>query len=179
MELLSGLKQLEGQISVMGDRITMTKGKLEDLLFRAQRISAAAKNNMPSTDSMFGYDLQAFRRGLRTLAADIAALPPLFGSMERQATYDDKALKFGQSVLRMAARLASNLKALHDTALLAHQHIRAADHKMEAWYIAQEIEEMAQKGAGLPTTANKIVIGLSTPTGGTPGGTPPAAPPAA
>lgn len=173
MELLSALKQLEGQISVMGDRITMTKGKLEDLLFRAQRISAAAKNNMPVHDAMFGYDLQAFRRGLRVLGSDIAALPPLFGSLERQAVFDEKALKFGQSVMRMASRLATNLKSLHDTALLAHQHIRAADHKMEAWYIAQEIEEMAQKGASLPTTANKIVIGLSTPPAG--GSPPPAA----
>jgi hypothetical protein len=42
--------------------------------------------------------------------------------------------------------------------LIAHQHIRAADWKIEAWYLAQEIEEMVMKGQGLPTVANKIVI---------------------
>jgi hypothetical protein len=190
MELEPGLKQLDGTLSTMADRITTVKGKLEDLLFRAQRISAAAKNNMPNNDTMFGYDLQAFRRGLRVFSADISALPQLLGSLERQAVYNEKCIKFASTVLRSSARMAQNLKALHDMSCLAHQHIRASDHKMEAWYIAQEIEEIAQKAAGLPTSANKIVITVSTPPAGTkpaaappagapPAGTPPAAPPPA
>lgn len=167
MELVQGLKQLEGNLSIMSDRVVTVKAKLEDLLFRAQRISANAKNNMPNNDSMFGYDLQAFRRNLRTFSADIAALPAVMGAVERQAVYDEKAAKFASSVLRISARFSQTLKALHDMSLLAHQHIRASDHKMEAWYIAQEIEEIAQKGASLPTSANKIVIGVSTPPTGT------------
>ena len=184
MELVAGLKQLEGNLSMMADRIVTVKAKLEDLLFRAQRISASAKNNMPNNDTMYGYDLQAFRRSLRVFSADISGMPAMLGSMERAATYDEKAVKFASSVLRSSARMAQNLKALHDMACLAHQHIRSSDHKMEAWYIAQEIEEIAQKGASLPTSANKIVITVSTPPAGTPpasappAGTPPAPPPA-
>lgn len=162
MELVQGLKQMEGNLAIMSDRIVTVKAKLEDLLFRAQRISAAAKNNMPNNDSMYGYDLQAFRRNLRTFSADISGIPAVLGSIERQAVYDEKAIKFASSVLRVSARMAQNLKALHDMACLAHQHIRTADHKMEAWYISQEIEEIAQKGASLPTSANKIVIAVST-----------------
>ncbi|UPT72419.1 MAG: hypothetical protein M0D55_10515 [Elusimicrobiota bacterium] len=89
-------------------------------------------------------------------------------------------MKFATGVMRAASRVANAMKALHDMSLLAHQHVRAADHKITAWYIAQEIEEMGQKCAGLPATANKIVIAVSaTPAAAPAAEPPPAAPPAA
>lgn len=163
MELGSRLKEAASQLSVMADRVVAVKAKLEDLLFRAQRLSSSAKNNIPNSDAMYGYDLQNFRRSLRTFSEEIAGLPILLGLLERQAVYDEQALQFAQSMMRVASRMAQALQTLHDTALLAHQHIRASDHKVEAWSIAQEIEAMAQKGQGLPLLANKIVIITSTP----------------
>lgn len=179
MDTTAGLKQIEGQLSLTCDRISSMKGKLEDLLFRAQRISAAQKSNMPNNDSMFGYDLQHFRRDIRTFSMEVQGLPTVLGSIERTASYDVKAAKFAQSVMRLTMRLSQALRSLHDTAVLAHQHIRAADHKIEAWYVAQEIEELVMRGQSLPTSANKIVISVTTPPKGetTPaGGTPPPPP---
>ncbi len=169
MDTVPALKQMEGLLSVTGDRATALKSKVEDLLFRAQRISAAAKNNMPSTDTMFGYDLQHFRRDVRSFSQELTALPTTLGSIERTAEYDEAAVKFATGVMRMCTRLAQIMKSLHDAALLAHQHIRANDQKIEAWYMAQEVEELTQKAQGLPATANKIVIAVSTPKGGAPG----------
>lgn len=163
METLAGLKQLEGRFSLAGDRVVALKAKLEDLLFRAQRIANAQKIQMPNTDIMFGHDLQHFRRDVRGFAQEIAGLPLLLSSMERTAAYDERAVKFAQAVMRLAIRIAQALRSLHDTAVLAHQHIRSADHKIEAWYISQEIEELVMKGQGLPTSANKIVVACSTP----------------
>ena len=178
MDLVPGLKQLEGQLSLTGDRVAVIKGKLEDLLFRAQRIAAAAKNNMKDNDTMYTYDLQNFRRDIRTFGMEITTLPGLLASLERSAAYDPNAGKFATGVMRGASRVANSLKSLHDMSLLAHQHIRATDQKMLAWYIAQEIEEMAQKGLGMPATANKIVVAVSTPPVAPPPG-PSSPPPAA
>ncbi len=163
METTTALKQMEGTLSIVCEHTSAVKAKLEDLLFRAQRISAAAKNNMGVTDTMFGYDLQNFRRGIRTFGGEISSLPVVLGSIERTAVYDEKASKFATAVMRLAMRLSNLLRALHDTSILAHQHIRTADHKMEAWYLAQEIEELVMRGQGLPTVANKIVILTQTP----------------
>lgn len=176
MDTVPALKQMEGVLSVTGDRATALKSKIEDLLFRAQRIAAAAKNNMPSTDTMFGYDLQHFRRDVRAFSQELTSLPTVMGSIERTAEYDEQAVKFATGVMRMSTRLSQIMKSLHDAALLAHQHIRANDQKIEAWYMAQEVEELAQKAQGLPATANKIVIAVSTPKGGAAAGssTPPA-----
>ena len=163
METLAGLKQLEGQLSLAGDRVVMLKAKLEGLLFRAQRIANAQKSHLANTDTMFGYDLQHFRRDIRGFSQDITGLPVLLGSLERSAVYDERAVKFAQSVMRSAVRISQSMRSLHDMAVLAHQHIRTADHKIEAWYISQEIEELVMKGQSLPASANKIVIACSTP----------------
>ena len=162
MDLVPGLKQLEGTLNLTADRIAVVKAKLEDLLFRAQKISAAAKNNMKDNDSMYGYDLQNFRRDLRTFGMELTALPGLLAGLERTAEYDVAAGKFATGVMRAASRVANAMKVLHDMSLLAHQHIRQNDHKIMAWYIAQEIEEMGQKCMGLPSVANKIVIACTT-----------------
>ena len=163
METSAGLKQIEGQLSIVCDRVTTLKAKLEDLLFRAQRISNAQKNGAPNADTMFGYDLQHFRRDVRAFSQELGALPSQLGSLERAASYEEPAVKFAQNVMRLANRLSQSLRALHDTSLLAHQHIRAADLKVEAWYVVQEVEELVTRGQGLPTVANKIVIAVSTP----------------
>ncbi|MEK7384461.1 MAG: hypothetical protein AAB262_14395 [Elusimicrobiota bacterium] len=163
METLAGLKQLEGQFSLVGDHINALKAKLEGLLFRAQRIANAQKMHMTNPDSMFGRDLQHFRRDIRGFTQDISGLPVLLGSLERTAAYDEHVTKFAQNVLRLAVRITQSLRSLHEMSILAHQHIRTADHKIEAWYISQEIEELVMKGQGLPASANKIVIACSTP----------------
>ena len=180
MDLVPGLKQIEGQLGITADRINAVKSKLEDLLFRAQKISAAAKNGMKDNDTMYGYDLQNFRRDLRTFGMDLASLPGLLAGLERTAEYDVNAGKYATGVMRASSRVANSMKVLHDLSLLAHQHIRTNDHKILAWYIAQEIEEMGQKCMGLPATANKIVILCTTPLAGSPAAepgkpTPPAA----
>ena len=166
MELLSGLKQAESTSSITSDRVSALKGKLEDLLFRAQRIAAAQKAKMPVMDTMFGYDLQNFRREVRTFSHEVGALPNLIGGLERTAEFSEPAIRLAQSVMRIADRLSKSLRSIHDLACLAHSHIRASDHKIEAWYLVQEVEEMAQKGQTMPTAANKIVIKVSTPPAG-------------
>ena len=179
MDLVPGLKQLEGTLNISADKINGVKSKLEDLLYRAQKIAAAAKNGMKDNDTMYGYDLQNFRRDLRTFGMDLAGLPGALASLERTAEYDLTAAKFATSVMRAASRVANSMKVLHDMSLLAHQHIKVNDQKILAWYIAQEIEEMMQKCTGLPATANKIVILTTTPKPGQPAAPPPANPPTA
>ena len=163
MEITSSLKQMEATLSMICDHTSTIKAKLEDLLFRAQRIASNQKAGLGVTDTMFGYDLQNYRRGLRAFSGEVSGLPVMFGMMERGATYDEKAAKFATAVMRLTMRLSSLLRSLHDTAILAHQHIRTADHKIEAWYMANEIEELVMRGQSLPTVANKIVILTQTP----------------
>lgn len=166
MEQLSALKQLESSLSLFSDRVAVLQGKLEDLVFRAQRIANALKNNLKVQDTMFGYDLQNFRREIQRFSNELGGISNVLAGVERAASFQEDAVKNAQAVMRLSDRLSKALKTLHDQALIAHQHIRQSDHKIEAWYLAQEVEEMAQKTQALPTLANKAVIKVSTPPGG-------------
>lgn len=178
MEALAGLKQMEGTLSTTCDKVNAMKAKVEDLLFRAQRIANAQKNGMANNDSMFGYDLQKFRREVRAFSNEVSGLPVLLGSIATNAAPDERAAKFASSVMRLTTRLSQALRGLHDMTLLAHQHIRAADLKIEAWYLAQEIEELVMRGQGLPTVANKIVMATAPAAPPADPAAPPAPPPA-
>ena len=117
------------------------------------------------SDSMFGYDLQNFRRDVRNFSHEVAALPNLVGGIERTAVFDPEAVKAAQSLQRICARINNTLKMLADQAMLAHGHIREADHRVEAWYLAQELEAMASKGQTLPTICSKLLLKISDPKG--------------
>lgn len=163
MELRSALKMAESSLTLNADRISALGGKLEDLLFRAQRISNAMKNKMAVQDTMFGADLQKFRAEIRNFSHEVAALPGMVGTIERTAYFDEEAAKAAASLQRICERIAKQIKSLADQAYLAHSHIREANHKVEAWYLAQECEQMADKGKTLPTVCNKLVQKVNDP----------------
>jgi hypothetical protein len=162
-DILSSMKQIESSFSLICDRINALDGKLESFLFRAQRLAHAFKNNLKSPDSMFGYDLQGFRREIRNFSHEVGALPGAVGAIERMAEFSENAVKPAQGLMRVCAKVNRSLKTLQEHALLAHQHMRAADHKIEAWYMVQEIDQMAAKGQALSTIANRVVIRVSDP----------------
>ena len=165
MEQGKALRQLEGKLSMVGDHVSVLSGKLEDLLFRAQRIAHSLKEDGKSkvkvADTMFGYDLQTFRRDVRAFGQEAGGLSSVLGSLEHGAAYDESSVMHAQAVMRLADRAHKGVSALLDKAVLAHQHIREAEHKVEAWYMVQEMESLAQMTQVLPGMANKVLLGVS------------------
>ena len=163
MEQISALRQAEGTMSLMADRISAFGAKLEGLVFRAQHIANDIKKEKRVTDTMFGYDLMTFRREVKSLGQEIFGLSPILSSIDHNAVYDASAQRLAESVSRGANRVHRGILTLRDHALMAHSHIRASDHKVEAWYLIQELEEMLQKAQSLPNTAVKIVNKIALP----------------
>ncbi len=163
MEQLRAIKQAESRLSLIGDHASVLSGKLEDLLFRAQRIAQSLKDDakVKSTDSMFGYDLQNFRRDVRAFGNDAGGLSSALGSITHAAQYDESSLIHAQAVMRLSDRLYKSLCALLDQAVLAHQHIRQAEYKVDAWYMVQEVESLTQQAQVLPGIANKLLVAVS------------------
>ena len=166
MEQAQAIKQMESSLSLVGDHVSVLGGKLEDLLFRAQRISHAKKDDAKAqvTDTMFGYDLQNFRRDIRAFTVELGGLSNALGAIERNARACEADVIRSQSVLRLASRLQRSATTLQEQSLLAHQHIRSAEHKVEAWYLVQEIEGLVSLTQPLAGIANKVVVAVSSPT---------------
>jgi hypothetical protein len=172
MEQGKALRQLEGNLSLVGDHISVLSGKLEDLLFRAQRIAHElkneGKNKVKVADTMFGYDLQNFRRDARSFGNEAAGLSSAFGGLEHGASCDESSVMHAQSVMRLAERVRKGVGVLLDKAVLAHQYMREAEHKVEAWYMIQELEALAQATQVLPGMANKVLLAVSSRRAGGP-----------
>ena len=163
MEMGRALRQVEGSLGILCDRISVQSARLDELLFRAQRIAMNVKNGHKNPDMMFGSDLQHFRQEVRRFGFDVAAVPNQVGAIERSAVYDESSVKDAQSLMRVCERLNRDVKALHGKALLAHQHMREAEYKIEAWYLVQDIEGMVQRAQSLPNIANRVVLRISSP----------------
>ena len=164
MEQKQALRQSESALSIISDRVSVLSSRLEDLLFRAQRIAHALKKGQKVQDMMFGYDLQNYRRDLRLFANELGALGPALGRIERIACFSEEDFQWAQAVMRLSERLHKAVAALREQALLAHQHIRSSEHKVEAWYLVQEVEALVALAQSLPSVANRIVIQVGTPT---------------
>lgn len=163
MEIVRSLRQVEGALSLICDRISVQNARLEELLFRAQRIAGTIKNGHKNSDMMYGYDLQHFRQEIRRFGHEVTALPNQVGAIERIASFSEESVKPAQSLMRVCERLSRDLKSLQDKALLAHQHMREAEYKIEAWYLIQDIQEMVQRAQSLPNVANRIILRVSSP----------------
>ncbi|HAM37060.1 MAG TPA: hypothetical protein DEB40_09875 [Elusimicrobia bacterium] len=160
---MRSLKLAESTISLLCDRGSSMMGKLEDILFRAQRMAHALKHHLHVSDTMFGYDLRIYRRDLRAYFVDVEMVPNMMGRIARSVQFDESCLNRAQALLRLSNRLNKTVSTLRDHALLAHEHIRQADQKMDAWYLVQETERLAALTRPLLALANKIVISISTP----------------
>lgn len=162
MEQANALKQVESKLSLAAERVSVFQAKLEDLVFRAQKIARQIDGKQKVTDTMFGYELQSFRRDMRGFGLEVSALPSLLSSIEREAHPDPACDKSAEALSRIAQRVLKALIALHEHSLLAHTHIRAADYKIEAWYICQELDEMKQRAQALPEHATRLLRIIST-----------------
>ncbi|MFA6316186.1 MAG: hypothetical protein WC943_02120 [Elusimicrobiota bacterium] len=156
--IVQSLHTLETSLTMLGSRASTFQGKLEDLLFRAQKMAQKAKNNLPETDTMYSYDVQHLRHQLRDLSNQVETLPTAVGELERIAVPDAATNGPAQSVSRLATTLGRSLALLHEHALLAAQHIRSAEHKVEAWYLVQETEQMSEKAKATAGVTQRLAL---------------------
>ena len=163
MDSIQSIKQASGNFQLLNDKASVLSAKLQDLAFRAQRIASAKRSGSTSQDHMFGYDLQTFRREARAFNNEIASLPAQLNMVQRLAVVDEGAVKHATELLRWAITLNKALTALCDLSHFAHGHVRQADAKVEAWFVVQELEQLAEQSKVLPKAANTILTSVPPP----------------
>jgi hypothetical protein len=183
LDIGNQFKQAEGKLALVGDKTTHMLAKLEDICTRARKISNQLKEKGKTTDSMFGTDLGIFRRDCRSFGMEVITLSSTLSGILRDLTNESEPghEKASQALMRVAGRISKGIAVLRDTAMMAHQLMKEPDHRIQAFYINQELTEMVDKTQGLPNIAQKIVLTAAEAdakaAAAKAGGTPPAAPP--
>ena len=169
MELGQLFKITEERFQEFVDRVGLLQTRMEDLLFRAQRVSNAIRNNQKMRDGLFADDLQTARRAIRSFLQDASAIPGLLDWLDRETSYSPLLLIRARSLLSLATRFQKETSNLTETARMLHNSIIKPEDKIDAWYVTQELETGAQKFQGFPfLISSRIVSKLSTPAGGAP-----------
>ena len=123
---------LEGLI-VIYDRCGVFHGRIEDLMFRAQRIASALKMNAGGKDPDFESDLKLFRNDLKKFRFEVEeALSAV------RALSEEGYKSFNSRLIGLHGRF----NGLADYVALAHQRMPMPDSRLEAWYCLREVSEM-------------------------------------
>ncbi|MCX5795894.1 MAG: hypothetical protein NTY77_10400 [Elusimicrobia bacterium] len=159
MGQLLALQQAEIRLSAVSVRVVVLSRMLEDLLFRAQRMSRALKDDAgaDAADSTFGRDLQALRGDVHVFGRDSAGLSAALAGIEPPAGRGEPSSARVQAVRRLTHRLHRSLAALLDQAVLAHRHLLEAEHKVEAWGLVEELGAVSQQAQVLAGIANRLL----------------------
>lgn len=157
-------KIAEERFVEFSDKAGLLQSRMEDLHFRAIRISNALKNKQKSRDALFGEDLALMRRAVRTFSQECSSLPGLMDWLEREAHYDPELAGSARALLSIVSTLQKSMTAFCEQSRMLHQYVHDSDMKMEAWYMVQDIETLAQKMQVYPFIISGRIMGkLTTP----------------
>ena len=150
MSSLGVLRQADSRLKAAESSLSVISAKLEDLCFRAQRISRALKAREAVKDTTFGAELVDLRKLVRAFIAEAETLPSSLSAAQRGVAKEQGAAECAASVSGSARRLPQSVSHLHELALLVHRHSPEGEARVAAWYMAQELEAAA---AGMKTLA--------------------------
>ncbi|MDD5628917.1 MAG: hypothetical protein PHU21_07625 [Elusimicrobia bacterium] len=163
MDQILALQQAEIKLSDVSGRVVVLSCMLEDLLFRAQRMARAATGD-PAAEAAraaFAGDLRALRRDVHSFGRDYAGLAAALSGIEPPAGPDEPSAARVRTVRRLTARLHRSLATLLDQAVLAHRHMREAEHKAQAWGLVEELGNVSQQAETLAAEANRLLAAES------------------
>lgn len=164
-------KLLEEKFTEFSDKISGLQGRLEDLLFRAQRLANALKRNQGAQDILFKDDLELLRRATRTFVNDATILPEMVEWLDREAHFDPDDVAPIRTLLAQASQVQKDMAGLCEQCRMLHQFIPEAELRIQAWYMVQDLEGIGHKFQMFPNTiSTRILNKVSTPP---PGASPP------
>ncbi|MCX5796062.1 MAG: hypothetical protein NTY77_11255 [Elusimicrobia bacterium] len=151
------IKEAQDALSRASEHGRALSRKLEDLVFRAQRIARALKNGTSVPDSMFARDLKEFRLDIRNFGTELGVLPNALAGVAQSARLDPGAGAPAQAISQLSQQIHDNMLALEDQGQLASQHLRGAEYKSDMGYLFAEIHGLVVRAQGLPAIADQIV----------------------
>ena len=124
------------------DRCGALHGRLEDLLFRAQRIALAEKRERKNPDHFFHEDLIIFRNDVRESRQEIGELAAEAAAVASSLLQNHGNRKRLEIVSILARQIHASLASLSEYASLAYQRMPERADRIQSWYCLGDINEM-------------------------------------
>ncbi|MDD5629870.1 MAG: hypothetical protein PHU21_12445 [Elusimicrobia bacterium] len=165
MDQTKVLKQAMQVLDEFTNKLKATCARCEDIQSRAHRLEAWYKNQtnlkIRPPDRDFPDDLKILRRDIKTIIRDFDFVPAWLAKLERTAVpqpdIEDVAIK----LTRTASGFQQAVLTLLAPVQMTYNHLRVAEVKIDAWFLAQEIEAWGKETVGIPLRTHKILHKIS------------------
>ena len=166
MDQERSFKQAAQVIEELSTKLKTLLARLEDIHFRSTRLATWWKNQTNAKavppDRTFPDDLKLLHRDIKRFFRECDYIPTFFAKMERGCVYDPSVEESAVKLYRLSSQAQKEVLALLPPIQLAHQQIRPPDVKIDAWFMAQEVESFAKEFVSIPLHCSKIVLKIST-----------------
>jgi hypothetical protein len=180
-------KQVLQTLDEFTSKIKATHSRCEDIQARAHKLETWFKNQTNARavppDRVFPDDLKLLRRDVKRLIQEFNFVPGWLAKVERATAPQPDITDLAVKLTRSASQFQQVVMTLLSPIQIAHNHLKVAEWKIDAWFLAQEIEAWGKETVAIPLRCHKILLKVNPldttpPPPGTDGLTLPEPPPA-
>jgi FtsZ-binding cell division protein ZapB len=154
IEQNSALRSAEDRLARALKRVQLLQSRVEDLLYRSQRLANSVRRSRPAEDASLSRDLLSLREELRAFGEELQAIPALLARLEGGPERRPRGLS--RSAASLIERMDAGLRTLLEQSRLAHEHVRPQALKPEAWALVQDADLLAARAKGLKDAAARL-----------------------
>ncbi|MBI5239832.1 MAG: hypothetical protein HY926_05120 [Elusimicrobia bacterium] len=158
-------KQIVQTVDEFTNKIKATHGRFEDIQYRAHRLETWFKNRTSTRavppDRIFPDDLKLLRRDVKRIIQDFAYLPLWLAKIERYTRPQPELTDLAVKLTRSASQFQQVVLTLLAPIQIAHNHLKVAEWKIDAWFLAQEIEAWAKETVAVPLRCHNILLKIN------------------
>jgi len=137
-------KQVLQTLDEFTNKIKATHSRCEDVQARAHKLETWFKNQTSTRavppDRVFPDDLKLLRRDIKRLIQEFNFVPGWLAKIERATVPQPEITDLAVKLTRSASMFQQVVMTLLAPIQIAHNHLKVAEWKIDAWFLAQEIE---------------------------------------
>ncbi|MCX5794729.1 MAG: hypothetical protein NTY77_04455 [Elusimicrobia bacterium] len=165
MDQTRRLQQAQQTLDDFTTKLKATHARCDEIQARAQRLEAWYKNQtslkVRPPDRDFPDDLKLLRRDIKTIIRDFEFVPAWLAKVERTTEVQPDAVDAAIKVSRSGSQFQQEVLTLLAPIQMTYNHIKIAEIKIDAWFLAQEIEAWAKETVAIPLRVHKILLKIN------------------
>ena len=155
-------KQVLQTLDEFTNKIKATHSRCEDVQARAHKLETWFKNQTSTRaippDRVFPDDLKLLRRDIKRLIQEFNFVPGWLAKIERATVPQPEITDLAVKLTRSASMFQQVVMTLLAPIQIAHNHLKVAEWKIDAWFLAQEIEAWGKETVAVPLRCHKILL---------------------
>ena len=165
MDQVPLIKRILQTLDEFTGKVKVIYARCEDIQFRAQRLENWFKNQTNPRarppDRPFPDDLKVLRREIKHIIQEFDYVPLWLAKAERATVAQPDALDLATRLSRSASAFQQVVMGLLAPLQVTYNHLKVAEWKIDAWFLAQEVEAWGKEVVQVPLRCHTILLKIN------------------